>query len=213
MRRKRVTLFELGMVAVLLGWWGSVDLAVSDARQFEKAEERAVKLLHALNDAERASSAKRLVDRDGDGVGEFVFLSELAMEPHLSHGLGLLKPMGRGNYQTSDGAYLVTVYLPDASGRGISEPAAGRVSAGQAATCFAIYAWPVSYGRTGLRAFCLLSDGRFLICENALRQYGGRRHRPLPLAALAAKEERLCGAIAPPKEKSQDRQGWFIAQR
>ncbi len=109
--------------------------------------------------------AAAYVDQDGDGVGEYGFLSEMAGRrsvPSQRQRLALLGDTGLGKRDTVDG-YRFSIFLPDGKGGVVNEPGAGQprlIQAGAAdwqETWFLAYAWP-QRGTEGTM-YCLLPNG------------------------------------------------------
>ncbi|MBI1849228.1 MAG: hypothetical protein HYR85_02680 [Planctomycetes bacterium] len=212
MQRRVVTLFELGMLASLVGWTLSLATSVIEARRFAQNEIRAASVLQAIRESEDAFRRSAHLDRDGDGSGEYGFLLDIRAADPKSPLVRGLRPIGRGAYETEDSTFDVTVFLPDDASHGVSELNADRASPKESEQCFVAYAWPATYARTGIRAFCLLADGRFLITENGVKQYSGLKRRPTANAALYVKEEHLCGPNAGLRP-SNDRQAWSMTPK
>jgi len=110
--------------------------------------------------------AASLVDQDGDNVGEYGFISELAgrratAAPTAAHYVQGALAMG----DIAQG-YRFAVWLPDGAGGAISEPAvpgprpANAAAANAQERQFVIYAWPQKPGDTGRRVFALTNDGQ-----------------------------------------------------
>jgi hypothetical protein len=211
-RRRVIGLFELAMVLAVAGWAGSLAASVVGARRFSQAELRGLRTLSALRDAELSFRASGALDRDADGAGEFGFLGDVVRSAQGSSLATEIRPVGRDVWESRDSSYAFAVFLPDDGGHGVSESEAARVSPREASQCFVAYAWPASYARTGLRAFCVLADGRLVITENGVKQYTGRRRAPKPFAALLDKDEPLCGSVGN-KDKTGDHQPWFPVER
>ena len=212
MQRRVVTLFELGMLASLVGWTVSLATSIVEARRFAQNEMRAAIVLNSIRESEDAFRWSVHLDKDGDGNGEYGFLRDILGETPKSPLVRGLHAIGRGVYKTEDSTYDVAVFLPDDASHGVGESDADRVSPQESAQCFVAYAWPAEYARTGIRAFCLLADGRFLITENGVKQYGGLKRRPTANAALYVKEEHLCGPNAGLRP-SNDRQAWSMTPK
>ena len=212
MQRRVVTVFEIGMIAALAGWFVSLDSSVVEARRFLQDETRAWLVLNDLREGEVAFRGSVRIDRDGDGIGEFGFLRDVLVASPESSRIRGLRAVGRGVYETEDSSYDISFFLPDDAGHGVGEDDGDRVSSQEAEQCFVAYAWPAVYGRTGIRAFCMLADGRSLITENGVKQYGGAKRRPPANAALFAKEDRLCGSNALSRP-SNDHQPWIPVSR
>jgi hypothetical protein len=133
-------------------------------------EASAIATLSALSEAQGMFRDAAEVDQDGDGTGEYGFLSELAgaapcrgsgktlQDPYLSPDLGLVDAAG----VLSSSGYNFKVYLPLADGTAAEEttgpPAADAGSAPSQAARFLVYAWPQNR-RGGRRTFVLDQSG------------------------------------------------------
>ena len=139
------------------------DLAV------ELNEALAVSHLRSLVGAQAHAQSLGIVDADEDGVGEFLFLGELAGTEKLRAGgagrkVPLMPPqvcrVSSTGFLEMHG-YLFRVHLPAESGITVGEgPGEGGVVNPDAAEeeWFA-YAWPLQHGRTGIRTFVVTADG------------------------------------------------------
>lgn len=138
------------------------------------------------------------IDQDGDGMGEFAFLGEMAgadrlpgtgirldTAPHAPLWVRDRDPDGRA----SQHGYYFHLWLPTGAGKAIPE---GRANAreqvaadadGQEAR-FACYAWPIERGVTGRRAFCVVPGAHVYATEAATHAYSGRLVVPRPDAAF-----------------------------
>lgn len=133
------------------------------------------------------------IDEDRDGTGEFGGFLELSgavagrmaqplSPPVMSRAFGSLSQGG----EASRAGYLFRIYLPDARGQGVGEPATGfapgMVDANLAETTWCLYAWPQAYGATGTRTFFTSQAGDVLWCDSAA--YSGPGKGPAPEAAF-----------------------------
>ncbi|MEN8150375.1 MAG: hypothetical protein ABFS86_11175 [Planctomycetota bacterium] len=145
------------------------DLAV------EMNEALAVSHLRSLVGAQTHAQSLGVVDADEDGVGEFLFLGELAGTERLRAGgagrkMPLMPPqicqVSSTGYLEMHG-YLFRVHLPAESGNTVGEgPGEGGVvnPDGAEEEWFA-YAWPLQHGRTGIRTFVVTADGAIAACD------------------------------------------------
>jgi hypothetical protein len=95
--------------------------------------------------------------------------------------------------------YLYRIYLPDARGAGVGEPATGfapgQVSPDLAETTWCMYAWPEQYGKTATRTFFTNQGGDVLATDAPA--YSGSGHGPAHDAAfLPAHRGTITGAVA-----------------
>lgn len=125
------------------------------------------------------------IDEDRDGTGEFGGFLELsgAVAGRMAQPLSppvmsraFAQPLAGGEVQRS--GYLFRIYLPDARGQGVGEPAtgfaAGMVDANLAETTWCMYAWPQEYGVTGTRTFFTSQAGDVLWCDSPAYSGPGR---------------------------------------
>jgi hypothetical protein len=190
----------------------------------------ALETLETIAAAQELFRQSAYVDQDGDGVGEFGLLCELAGQqltrtgvavPHsFSETSGLPDALGRsalvnhgvGTYE----GYHFVVYLPSASGTAIAEtvPPAQRDpgSADLQEDRFVCYAWPVVAGGTGEYVLVVNEEGLVhTTVSSGVKPYSGLRGRPAPGAAFVPSGGRstanLAGRLAD-NEKGSDGLDW-----
>lgn len=162
-------------------------------------ETAAIATLAAIAAAQEELRADCRVDQDGDGLGEYGYLSELigrARRPPAAGAAGSHAPLvpylDELNLEDGiahDQGYLVIVYLA-APGGPTSEaevlPPARADAADLQEQRYVAYAWPAQWGTTGYRAFA--TDGRGIVVATSNRDgaYAGRANPPPPGAAFAA---------------------------
>ena len=154
-------------------------------------EARIVEVLRAVHGAQREFVARRRVDLDRDGLGEFGAIRELLDRAPLRQAADGTSPsrsvpripsfslpdvggFANGPSQLcvygrdGDPAYCAAVWLPGSGGRGVRAPAwaidpfTAAVDADLAEKRWCAYAWPFHYGRTGWRTFFIDQDGELL---------------------------------------------------
>jgi hypothetical protein len=133
-------------------------VAARAAMDMATNEALAIAHLRSLVSAQATAKALNVVDTDGDGWGEFLFLDELSgARPPRAPGTGMRTPLlidefrhhGMGGYVEVHG-YLYRLFLPRGAGEYADEgPADGAL----AEVHWCGYAWPLEYGRTGCRSF------------------------------------------------------------
>ncbi len=130
------------------------------------------------------------VDQDGNKEGEYGFLPELAGTSPLRTKDGLNGPElkdsryidqlfgtvdDNGNAEFS--GFYFRLYLPGAENAITSNPgvpSGDKASAKNQEKCYALYAWPVSYGVSGKRAFFINQEKRIYQTKNEIRRYEGK---------------------------------------
>jgi hypothetical protein len=201
--RLRVT---AGALAIVLSFAGFVRFVVNDAAPAiilagqRSAEEKAVSRLREILWAEDKVKELKLVDGNGDGVGDALFLGELVGVDRTRRGtndMPLLRPdlylpvtpeaTKQGIFRAE--SYLFAVYLTSTQGEPVLEADVARAAPG---STWVAYAWPIGAKVSGSRVFFIDADER--ICEaDATAAAGGVDHLPKPFAALAG--ERAGGTV------------------
>ncbi len=152
--------------------------------------------------AQFQQSAK--ADEDSDGTGEYGGFLEMAGAIEGRMASLLAPPVLSGAFRTLTSAgeatrsgYLYRIYLPDARGRGVGEPATGfargLVDPQLAETTWCMYAWPVEHGRTGTRTYFTNQGGDVLVTDAP--RYSGSAAGPAPDAAFVERGT-ILGATA-----------------
>jgi hypothetical protein len=157
--------------------------AVADDARIVENEAAAVATLRAVAVAQAQFQASGAVDLDVDEVGEFGMFRELSgvslrwSPDGTGYGPPLDPPLLPSEFATMttwsevrDGGYLFKMFLPGAAGSAVGETwgnyaFSGSVSSDLAETTWCCYAWPVRYGRTGLRTFFVNQAGRITSTE------------------------------------------------
>jgi len=181
------------------------EVAARQAARRLANERSAVQSLRAIAAAETQAHDSAVIDTDGDGIGEFGYLAELAGRVALrsSSPSGIRKlfpallPRELGELNESGAVetsgYFVALVLPGARERdrtpGLPEVAGGNWIAGgplpqadAAERLWCAYAWPVEAGVSGTRAFFVDQEDRVL---QAADGYGGAGNAPAFDAAYA----------------------------
>lgn len=137
------------------------------------AEAAAVATLRsALFQAQLRFQADARVDQDGDGIGEYGFLGELAGRRPLAIRKDAALRQLPAEFATGDvsGGYRFAVWLPDGHGGAMGEPAqegarpsivgpGGAADADEQESGYVIYAWPATEG-SGRRIFAIDQRGQ-----------------------------------------------------
>ena len=169
MKLSTLVLIVVAMAAASCG--GSADGAIVDTDlAVEVNEALAVSHLRSLVGAQAHAQGLGVVDADDDGVGEFLFLGELAGTDRLrAGGAGRKMPflssqvcrVSSTGYLEMHG-YLFRVHLPSEDGITVGEGPGegGVVSPDGAEEDWFAYAWPLQHGHTGIRTFVVTADGK-----------------------------------------------------
>lgn len=160
-------------------------------------EAAVIATLRSLVDAQSKFRLAAHIDRDGDGVGEYGTLGELAgrrpipgedspLDLHLLPAvLGDTDPQGR----CLSGNYWFAMYLADAEGHGRPDapgtrPLTDPAFAEQRWTCIA---WPVEHGVSGEHTYFVNEQGE--IRRNRTERYSGTTRVPPAGAALVGETD------------------------
>ena len=162
-------------------------------------EASAIGSLKSISVGEEQFKDAACVDQDGDRIGEYGFLSELAgtlpcrisreqfkASPFIPMVLGTLKEMGI----SQKSGYCFKVYIPGGPGSALSD-VEGWTRPGEKGladlqeTSFIVYAWPITAGRYGPRAFVIDSQGQPYAFANSDGRYSGLLQTPSWDDALA----------------------------
>ncbi|MBL8695328.1 MAG: hypothetical protein JNJ88_14635 [Planctomycetes bacterium] len=162
--------------------------------RIESNEQAAIARLRAIAKSQLRFRENRVIDADGDGVGEFGFFGELtgahmlrgqsmALEPPLLEPDA--KPMTAGTSMRS--GYLFRIDLPAENGSMTAgPPSKEEVSISGAEKRFVAYAWPVDFGTSGRRVFFVDENGEVYASDNisSAQHYSGAGKSPGYDAAL-----------------------------
>lgn len=175
----------LGLLALLSAYMvrvGIGNIVGSGRAHLDKA---AVSTLWSIHWAQRHFREGGHADRDGDGVGEFGTLGQLAASRPLPSGAVLPAPLlsleGSPRVSAAGDAFEAAgtcflAYLP-----GDPDGAERR---------FVVYAWPTrGDGTAGAKVFCIDQDEDILEADAAARGYFGCDHPPPPDACLGPEDE------------------------
>jgi hypothetical protein len=179
-------------------------LAISSASSSSSNnnEAKAIAALRKLAHRQAQFRQAVLMDEDQDGIGEYGSFGELAGVVDLvRHGVGTPAPLsppllrapfdaiGVNGFVTKSG-YLFVVFLPDANftPAGLHDVAGGgpnnAVDPDHGESLWCAYAWPVSAGTTGDRAFFVNQTGVVLATTMDTVVYTGVSYAPVYDAAF-----------------------------
>lgn len=163
--------------------------------------------LSLLASAQRDWHARKLLDRDGDGIGEYGWFSQLAAAspPLLSERFA--KPTAG---RIERGAYVFEIWLPADGEQWLSEAAQQSVDIDGAEQRWLAYAWPrdASLPR---RVFCVDATGTIRARNNDGR-YAGHA-RPVPVdAALPSSATDLTVDLGQGERVGRDGARWRVSR-
>lgn len=161
-------------------------------------EAAAFSTMRSISSAEAQTQASGAIDIDGDGVGEYGFLGEMAGAVPLRGTNERLDPavlspsMGATqNGVLTRSGYMFQVWLPAARGNGgvyESKQKDGKdVNTEAAEVNFLAYCWPLDAGNTGNRVWALRSNVMYA-CQNPGGKYSSAEHMPKSDAMWPAKK-------------------------
>jgi prepilin-type N-terminal cleavage/methylation domain-containing protein len=206
---KGFTLIELMIVAALIAIIGSIAVPNLLSARKTANETSAIAVLKTVISAQTQVNSRRVIDVDGDGIGEYGYFAELTgtvplraapaapavnlTPPLLSGSLGIVDPNG---YVNKSGYYFLMHIAdnnnqpwPEQPGGGDGGASAGWLGAGQGCdpseNYWNCYAWPVSVGGTANRVFMCNQSGDVIQSSNKTQGYTGTANPPPPLAAYA----------------------------
>lgn len=171
-RANGFTLLELMIVVAVIAIIASIAVPNLLSGRVAANEGAAIATLRSIATAQFQFKSSQNIDRNNDQNGEFGGLAELTgvgvlrgsttplVPALLSPSLGAVDAQGRVLRQ----GYLFAVFLPDATGAGAPDTAAGlaTVDARLAEDHWTVLAWPVQLGQTGRSTYFMnqLGDPR-----------------------------------------------------
>ncbi|MAG58767.1 MAG: hypothetical protein CMJ83_20965 [Planctomycetes bacterium] len=179
-KQQGFTLIELMIVIAIIAIIAAIAVPNLLSSRVAANESNAISTLRNLVSAQAQFQSTSAMDDDLDGTGEYGCFGELSGDQDLDQrvgGAGLAAPLDPpilgatfqnvdGNGRVNKSGYFFQIFLPDAAGTGVAEPAGGVPSAAwDADNCeifWAAYGWPVGERTTGNRAFFTNQRGEII---------------------------------------------------
>lgn len=194
-------------------------------------ESAAIATLKNISSAQAQMQACAAIDANQNGAGEHGFFGELsgaaALRAPASPFLAAAAPAGEvrlvppvlsgafGNVRGScvvRSGYVFQMWLPGEKGWVAERPTGGgagvKVHAARSEVIWCAYAWPVSTGVSGRRAFFVNQTGDVLAAEVGDARYGGLAKRPAPDAAYTGPDP--AAAVAAANREGNDGLQWKV---
>jgi prepilin-type N-terminal cleavage/methylation domain-containing protein len=182
-RQHGFTLVELMTVVAILALVAAIAVPNLFESRLSANEVAAIEALRLVSQAQAQFQGRAIVDRDRDGTGEFGgFLEMSGMRgPRVPSGDPAKPPMAppiltNGSFQflnapwghVQRNGYCFQIYLPLPNGRRYPERIGQfheAVSQDFAETTWCCYAWPMAYGTSGRRTFCINQTGTIVMTD------------------------------------------------
>jgi len=224
-RRLRLRWIVGGVVLAVAGIGGAVMIPEIRSSILNANESAAIAALKNLSSAQSQLQASGMLDRNGDGNGEYGYFAELSGAVRLPGKDEALHPplLSQTYRKVVDGrlersGYLFAMILPDAQLQAVWEgPNGGRagqegsVDPGHAETAWGCYAWPASQGRSGKRTFFINQSGDILATNGRDDfKYDGTRLPVAPDAAFARSSGRHMASAVAANTVGNDGNIWVV---
>jgi len=191
---------------IALGLLAGVALPIIRKRSVDKNAHDVILLLKDISYAMEDFRQAAVLDKDQDGHGEFGSLEELVKHssqfPKLAASFSKNRGFGRLY------GYYIVVYLPRESAPRDQKKDPPTVNPRELR--YAVYAWPVEFGVTGVRAWTVNQQGEIYATSNKTLRYSGLTHFPKPTAGFDTSQdyEPLNGPIGGFANVTGDGQTW-----
>jgi len=184
-RRVGQWITSLGLLGLVLFHLAVPNFHHANHRQPQANQSAAISTLRSIVAAQvRYQSAARL-DRDGDGVGEFGYLTELAMPDEDGHGYlssAFSRPtlLPEGDAVIERSGFMFQMLLPGVDGGWVPEshPLTAMPDTDGAEVRWCCLAWPADHPGSGTRAFFVDESGAVFWTEGACYGYEGTIRTP-----------------------------------
>ena len=193
------TLVELLIVVAVIVIIASMAIPNLLSSRLTANESSAIGTLRTIISAQAQAQTRGAIDSDTDGIGEYLYLAELSGRVNLRGTALTLDPAAVSvslgivqNSAVNKAGYHFALHLPDAGGGGVAEdPTGGKaavaaVDPNNCETFWVCYAWPVTNGQTGRRAFVINQSGDLVQSDNSVQAYSGTAVQPSADAAYVA---------------------------
>lgn len=174
-------------------------------------ENAAIATLRSIAAAQAQCLAAQVIDTNADGDGEYGYLAELAgtvpireftasgpsvgpaaIRPALlTSSMGDVQDGGMEHGAVERSGYLFKVFLPDSDGAGVAEAVTGggtgvasQIDSERGEKLYCAYAWPITRGQTGDRAFFVNQSGDVYVYSNEEGTFEGTQAPPNCSAAF-----------------------------